>query len=390
MENNKNRESAFRAASSALISLQMPQGPIRLIHMKPIHSFSDKWEQDPYDFIENYERMLFTDNDNVKVNTFIQYLEGGALDWLVALQGRNDKIQVEDILLTWDDMSWENLKNLFLSEFGKCKAHGLIHATQRSDELGSSFYYRMSKLHQRANWKLNETDFAEFIVSKLNASYKETLTIRNFKSLSKLKKHLKRLDDANDRVAKLRNRKSMSSCQEFEGNKLSNIITRVALRTPTKRLPFCEVKINGEIRLALIDPGCAVSIYGANDGFYFKSSGIRDYHITDGNGANLKISGEIQMQLQIGDLTKTRWNLVSLNVPPGMFILGNDILVEFNFGLNYEKRILDLHDMGSVPFHYRKPSKSNFDTYIKLCRTHSTRSQKIEKYDEEFVEMKPL
>lgn len=158
---------------------------------------------DPYVFIDKFERLSKTWPERAKVDSFAQFLEEPASSWLVVLQ----KDHTAELMLDeegeqsnqWKEMEWEVLKALFLREFAEDRSREVFKRNQKDGELGMSFYYQLINLHSQANLGLDSRELAALIVSHMTPAYREKLEHKVYNDLDRLKVDIKRCDEKRSR-----------------------------------------------------------------------------------------------------------------------------------------------------------------------------------------------
>jgi len=117
---------------------------VSFIQRKPIRAFDGAACSDPSKFNKNYERLTSSRSEQTKVDTFCQYLEGAASDWLELLElDLKQEITVNEIsgqCNKWNDLTWKNLKTHFEREVIGEKLNELVGCRQGYNEQGLTFF----------------------------------------------------------------------------------------------------------------------------------------------------------------------------------------------------------------------------------------------------------
>lgn len=126
---------------------------------------------------------------------------------------------------------------------------------------------------------------------------------------------------------------------------------------------FCTVYIDFKKTNTLLDCGAGVSV--VNKDVVEKVDPIEgSFEVVTANGSQLNLVGQVKVVLCIGNLTIKRQILVATDLPKGLFVLGNDIIIPLGVLLNSREKYFEIDGSGKVPITFVGGDETEIDDTV--------------------------
>jgi Zinc knuckle len=178
--------------------------PTAFLPSSSVPNFQNQKGDDPYIFLDRYDRLSGGWPDRTKVDQFGQFLDEPAASWFAVLQKDHMAEPMVDSdgqqSNQWKEMTWGNLKAFFLLEFAENRNMEVFKRNQKDGETGLTFFYQIVNLHSQASVGLDAGKLSALIISHMTTPFKRKLEHKKYTSLDKLKEDIKRCDEKRARV----------------------------------------------------------------------------------------------------------------------------------------------------------------------------------------------